>query len=395
MIGGRCRVTDLKSTNGTLVNGKQLGEDVWIDLDDVVEVGRTELRLVETAATEVTMEGDDGSDMSDATIACEECGTPVSWDDLAAGDARRVGDRNYCIKCSASFEIETFEEEESSEVEAIPVAERLEVGSNVAGVRIVSFVGEGTLGALYEAEQLSMGRLVALKVLNVADRTWAKKYLQAVYASGKLVHPNIALIFDAGEVDDTYYVVREYVEGESVGARLTSRGAFPLEKAFSVIIEVIHALEYAYERRMFHGALSPRKILLGKNDSVKLTGVGVLQTMPESGSPIRNSWHILPYTAPERLDDAGTVDFTADVYSLMAIFYHMLTGHAPFTGADRISIEKHIREKTPDPLSKHKPDLPETVQRIISRGLSKDPRARYQLPRELLYELEENLRKEL
>lgn len=399
VIGGRCQVTDLNSTNGTLVNGERVYADTWVSLEEEIEVGQTQIRLVEISEDEaVAASAAEPESGPSSEIRCEECGKPITQEELDSGKGRHVGDRYYCPGCCASFDSDADgagPNGTAAEGAAESASERFEPGKEIAGVRIISFVGEGRLGPLYEGEQISMGRLVALKVLNVTDEDWAKKYLKAVYASGKLVHPNIALIFDAGEIDGMYYMIREYVQGQSAAERLAGREPVPLAEVFPIITQVAYALEHACERRTFHGTLSPRKILLGRNEMVKVTGFGLPQTLASGQSIIRNSWHVLPYAAPERLRDESALDFASDVYSLVAVFYHLLTGQPPFSGSTREKVERRILKASPKPLSEFTPNLPEAAQKIVIRGLSKDPRARYQLPRELLYDLEENLRKQL
>ena len=400
VLGGHCQLADLNSTNGTMVNGERIYEETWITPQDRIDVGTTRLRLIEIEEEESSEDAVAFTPASDekSRVRCEECGVIIAAEDIAAGRVQRVGDRSYCAKCSALFSPdEDVPREEANLVaeEEATATERFEPGKIVAGARIVSFVGEGRLGPLYEAEQISMGRLVALKVLNVTDKDWARRYLDAVYASGKLVHPNILLIFDAGEVDGMYYVIREYVEGESVEERMAAHVPVSLAEAFNIVTRVAYALEYAFERRTFHGALSPRKIILGRNATVKVTCFGLPQTLPSGIGLSRLRWQGLPYTAPERLSGAGELDFASDCYSLVAVFYHLLSGYSPFRASSREELEDLVRGKTPKPLLSVNPNLPAAVERIVDRGLCKDPRARFQTPRELLFELEENVRRAL
>ena len=214
-----------------------------------------------------------------------------------------------------------------------------------------------------------------------------------MYVSGQLVHPNIVLIFDIGQEENLSYLVREYVEGRSVQERLANREPAPMAEAHGIISQVVYALEHAAERHVFHGALSPRKILLGPRDSVKVIGFGLPLAPPPGSSAATYNWHALPYTAPERVRGGEPPNFAGDVYSVVAVLYHLLSGHPPFSGSTRETIEQRILNAQPKPLNEFVPDIPAGAQKIIDRGLSKDPRARYQLPRELLFDLEENLKR--
>ena len=389
-VGDKCRVIDLNSTNGTKVNGERIADEVMIDVGDEIAIGISKLRLAEI---------EDGPESAVwqprvNEIRCEECGQRISKDDIAGGQIRYVGSRHYCAQCSASFMAPTV----SADGELEPVGEEfrgIEQGTEIASVRVISLIGEGRLGPLYKGEQTRMGRLVALKVLNVTDGEWARIYLKAVYSSGQLVHPGIVLIFDTGEADGRFYIVREYVEGQSLQHLLSNREPVPLARAAAIVTETAYALEHAFERHIFHGGLSPRKILLGPQNTVKVTGFGLPGSLPAGQPASRHTWHALPYTPPERLREGAAIDFAGDVYSLVAVFYHLLTGRPPFGGSTREKAERRILKRAPKPVNMYNPDLPPVVQKIVDRGLSKDPRARYQLPREFLYELEEHLRAEM
>ena len=403
-IGGRCQLTDLNSTNGTLVNGRRIEEETWLATDDEIEVGMTRMRFTEVAPAEAALaaskppkpkEAAPAEEADKGPVRCEECGNAIPLDDLASGNVRTVGGRHYCMNCAASFGVVTIAGAPSAEPLPASLLERFQPGKELAGVRVISMIGEGRVGPLFKGEQISMGRLVALKALNVQDADWAKKYLHAVYFSGQLVHSNIVLIFDTGEEEGIFYVVREYIDGQSAQERLATREPMPLPDAYNIVTQVAYALEHASERHIFHGGLSPRRILVTPRDSVKVTGFGLPQTPPAGRSASSYTWHGLPYMAPERLRGAEGLDFAGDVYSVVAIFYHLLTGRPPFTGSTRERIEHRILNRPAKPLNAFVPKIPAAAQKIVDRGLSKDPRARYQLPREFLYDLEENLRREM
>jgi len=399
VMGGRCQIADLNSTNGTMVNGRRITAETWLQVNDEIELGMTRMKLVEVAAgpAPAAKPIEETSDLKevDTTQRCEECGVAVSAADIQSNKGRIVGERIYCAKCCASFEEEGVTSTQTLAQESLAAAARFQSGKELAGIRVISLIGEGRLGPLYKGEQVSMGRLVALKVLAVSESDWAKKYLHAVYTSGQLVHANIVLIFDTGEEDGMFYVVREYMEGHSAHERLALREPMSLKDAYGIISQVAYALEHAFERHIFHGSLSPRKILIGPRGSVKVTGLGLPQSPPPGRSLASYTWHSLPYTPPERLNDPEKLDFASDVYSTVAVFYHLLTGRPPFSGSTRERTEHKSLHNPPKPLSEYVAGLPPVVQKIVDRGLSKDPRSRYQLPREFLFDIEEQLRREM
>jgi hypothetical protein len=401
VIGGKCQITDLNSTNGTIVRDARIDAETNLDLGDEVVIGTSRLRLIEEAsgkskAPEPKREepAPPEEEPREGPVRCEECGKAIPLQDLASGSVRTVGARHYCSSCAATFDQATVSAAPPRS-EPIPAAmlERFRPGQELAGVRVIGMIGEGRLGPLFKGEQINIGRVVALKILNVPDAEWIRRYLQAVYVSGQLVHSNIALIFDIGQEEDLAYVVREYVEGRSAQERLANREPLPLAEAHGIISQVVYALEHAAEHHIFHGSLSPRKILLGPRDGVKVFGFGLpLTPLPGKGAS-NYDWHALPYTAPERVRGGEPPNFSGDVYSVVAVLYHLISGRPPFGGSSRERIEQRILNAPPKPLNEFVADIPAGAQKIIDRGLSKDPRARYQLPRELLFDLEENLKR--
>jgi hypothetical protein len=404
VIGGRCQVSDLNSTNGTVVNGARIRTETWISLDDEIEIGMTRMRLIQMkqdddSSSTGTLKSDPPSDVKGLSPAgagrCEECGRAISAAEIQAKRVRKVGSRYYCLSCSASFDENAAPNVPPPEPLTGPAVDRGQPGKEIAGVRVIAKLGEGRLGPLFKGEQISMGRLVTVKMLNVAEPQWAQQYLHAVYTSGQLVHANIVLIFDTGEENGVFYIVREFVEGQSVQERMANRDPMPLADAYNVITQIGNALEHASERHITHGCLSPRKVILGPRDATKVTGFGLPRTPPPGRTAASYTWHSAAYTAPELLRGDETPNFASDVYSAVAIFYQLLTGRPPFHGSTREKLEHRILNNAPRPLRDLVPELPDAAQKIADRGLSKDPRSRYQSPKEFLFDLEENLRREL
>ena len=402
--GNRCQVSDLNSTNGTVVNGESIKAETWMTIEDEVEVGTILMRLIEISSAEAALadaEMDEASSaeavpVHDAGMRCEECGRAISEDEVAAGRVRHVGKRFYCASCTASFQEVTAESPSPPpEPEPKPMPEPLAPGKEIAGVRILAPIGQDLIARVYKGEQTSMGRTVALKVFHVRDDDWAQRYLDAVYASGKLVHQNIALIFDTGEEDSVYYCVREYVKGESIRDKLARHAPMSMAEIYTIITQTAYALEHGAGRHLFHGSLSAARILVGDRNVVKVVGFGVPRTPPRGVSEEEYLGPALCYTPPEHLSGAATPSFATDSYSLVAIFYHLVTGRPPFTGKNVNRLKESILRSTPRPLSEFIENVPEAAQNIVTRGLAKDPDSRYQKPRELLYDLEENLRREI
>ncbi len=401
VIGGQCQITDLNSTNGTIVREERIVAETDLAPGDEVVIGTNRLRLVELASEkprepkpkpEKRAAPEEETRRRPRALRGMRPGHPAPGPRLR----KRPNRRDAALLLELRRVVRPADRQRNAPPsQPLPAAmlERFRPGKELAGVRVVSLIGEGRLGPLFKGEQVTIGRLVALKVLNVPDAQWTQRYLQAVYVSGQLVHSNIVLIFDIGQEENLSYVVREYVEGLSLQERLADREPVPMAETHGIISQVVYALEHAAERHVFHGALSPRKILLGPRDSVKVSGFGLPLTPPPGSSASSYNWHALPYTAPERVRGDESPNFAGDVYSVVAVLYHLLSGRPPFGGSTREKMEQRILNALPKPLNEFVPDIPAGAQKIIDRGLSKDPRARYQLPRELLFDLEENLKR--
>jgi hypothetical protein len=390
-------LTDLNSTNGTFVNHKRVDETA-INLGDVIGLGRVEFQLIEAA------EDTDKPAEQAERPRCVECGGDVSEEELASGAARRVANRAYCANCVAKFSgrdrqpeptPETVREEEQ-EREQEKAAVALEPGAEFAGTRVLQKLSDGHLGPVYLAEQVATGRQVLLKMLAAGDQAWARRYLSAVYASGQLIHNNIVLIYDTGEVEGRFYVCQEFVDGETLSAILSKRERLPAAEALAIVSQIGHALRHAREYGVSHGAVAPCNVFVATNGVAKLANFGLSSFRAPNHPPVSQDLAILPYLPPELLnDEKPAVDFASDCYSVGAVFFHLIAGRPPFRGSTIEKLRDRIQQKPAPPVSSFVQGLPPAADQIVQRCLEKLPGARYQQPKEFLYDLEEVLRREL
>lgn len=400
IVNGDVVVTDLNSTNGTFVNGERIDE-VKLAPGDTVQFGRVAMVLKAEGEARPVPAGEDEEDTTtehDVAGHCAECGGPVLRKDIDRGLVRGVGDRVYCVGCTARFAPRPESEGEDEAPEPTPesvktVAEPIEPGAEFAGVRVLERLGTGRLGPVYLAEQAETGRHVTLKLIDVGSEKAARLYLDTIYASGQLVHSNVALLYDSGEVDGMFYIIREHVDGESLDSLLEREGALALRNALDVVVQVVEALRYARERQISHGGVAPPNVLLTKEGVVKLTNFGVDLLAREGLPDPREDMRLLPYLAPEvvrRVSNA--IDFATDCYSVGAVFFRMLAGEPPLNAPSAESLRDRVEHTPAPPIGDFVEGLPTEASHIIERCLDKMPSARYQRPRELLYDLQEVLR---
>lgn len=258
-------------------------------------------------------------------------------------------------------------------------------------------LGRGGMGAVYLATDKRLDRKVAIKVLSlsqgedseVSNEEVVKRFQREAKAIAKLNHPNIVNIFDIGEEDGCYYMVMEFLEGNSVGNILKYKKNISPSLAISITMQVCSALDYAHENGITHRDIKPDNIMLSKKGVAKLTDFGIAQLnqdqakLTQAGSMLGS----IMYTSPEQLHDASSVDSRADIYSLGVSLYEMLTGNLPFDGDNVTDIFMKILTKNPESLIGQVPDMPDALDTIISKSLTKDRDKRYQTANDMYNDL--------
>jgi serine/threonine-protein kinase len=261
----------------------------------------------------------------------------------------------------------------------------------ISGYRVLSELGKGSTGIVYRAVQLSMDRLVAVKVLypECARRPEiASRFVSEVRAVGRLNHPNIIQGFDAGEAAGTFYFSMEYLDGHKVSDIISRGGAMDTTRATRIILDIARALEHAHKHGIIHRDIKPQNIVLSKTGGAKLCDLGLAFM---AGSPDLGPGGAIgtpSYISPEQARGEREVDTRTDVYSLGASYYHMLTGVPPFVAASAAEVvRKHIVEM-PIPARSRNPLVPEEANRIVLKMLAKRKEDRYQSPFALRMDLE-------
>jgi serine/threonine protein kinase len=261
-------------------------------------------------------------------------------------------------------------------------------GTNLGGYRLVRRLGSGGMADVYLADQLSLGRSVAVKVLRadtLRHRGAVERFEQEARAAAALVHGNIVQIHEVARVDGIHFLVEEYVGGPSLKAWLESSGPLDPRQALSVLAQVGSALARAEEQGIVHRDIKPENLLVTPAGDVKVADFGLARVVGENleltqagttlGTPL--------YMSPEQ-GEGRPVDTRSDLYSLGATTYHLLTGRPPFMGPTGVSVVMaHIRD-TLVPVQTLRADVPADLCRIVETLLAKDPADRYASPRDLL-----------
>ena len=262
------------------------------------------------------------------------------------------------------------------------------VGKIVGGYKLEEVVGRGGMGTVYRAVQLSLQREVALKVLArkyARDENFRNLFINEARAAAQLVHPNIVQVYDAGIEGDVSFFSMEYISQGSVEEILQRDKQIPWEEAILMVLEAAHGLQYAEGKQIVHRDIKPDNLMLNADGRIKIADLG-LAKQGEGGADqgIIGTPHFIP---PEQAL-GKSVDTRADIYSLGATFFRMITGRTLFSGKTAKEIVlKHIKEPAPA-ASSVVSDIPGELDAVIAKMLAKDPEARYASASELVHALE-------
>jgi serine/threonine-protein kinase len=264
--------------------------------------------------------------------------------------------------------------------------EQFDVDRRIGGYELIEKIGSGTMGTVYRAMQLSLDRVVAIKVLSphlAHKKDFADRFLREARAVAKLNHPNVISGIDVGEVGGVRYFVMEYASGVTVGQLLERGGAMDETRVARIAMQIARALDHAHEKGLVHRDVKPDNILLTKDGVAKLCDLGLAKDRPEAGVSMGTPH----YVSPEQAKGDRDVDIRADLYSFGATLYHMLSGRTPFSGSAKVVMVKHLSEEPPA-LREVEPDVSETMAAIVHTLLRKDPKDRFDTPAHLIEALE-------
>ncbi len=283
-------------------------------------------------------------------------------------------------------------------------------GEKIGNYQVLSLLGKGGMGEVYLAKDLKLGREVALKILPrqfAQDRMRMRMFEREARAASALNHPNILTIFELGEFEGSHFIVSEYIEGQTVRARLQT-SPLPLREALDVAVQTASALAVAHQVGIVHRDIKPENVMVRRDGYVKVLDFGLAKltepavttqldleaiTQRVSSTVPGTVMGTVSYMSPEQARGEA-VDGRSDIFSLGVLLYEMATGKTPFTGATAIEMLAAILEREPAPLMGGKQQLPSELERIVTKALRKDRGQRYQRIQDLLLDLE-NLQQQI
>ena len=260
---------------------------------------------------------------------------------------------------------------------------------------ILSVLGRGAMGVVYQARDPKINRVVALKTISMGDQSpedaqeYRARFFREAEAAGRVSHPGIVTIFDIGEEPETHapYIVMEFVGGQSLDKLLARHDHTLLpETALQLVLELADALDCAHSQGIVHRDLKPANILMTEDGHAKIADFGVAKLNLANHTLAGRVLGTPAYMSPEQLN-GDAVDGRSDLFSLGVILYTVLTGYRPFQGNSALTVSYKVVNRDPIPATVLNTDLPPGLDYIIARAMAKDPAQRYQTGREMARDL--------
>ena len=275
---------------------------------------------------------------------------------------------------------------------------QLNPGKSLGPYEILDAIGAGGMGEVYKARDTRLNRLVAVKVLpeGVAlDAERKQRFEREAQTIAALNHPNICVVHDVGQDGGTHYLVMEYLEGDTLAARI-EKGPLPLDQALKCAIEVGDALDKAHGHDVVHRDVKPANIILTKSGAklldfglAKAGAASIISGASQAPTNLTMQGTIVGtphYMAPEQVE-GNEPDARSDIFALGVVLYEMLTGNKAFTGKSYASLMASILEHDPTPISTVQATMPRALDRVVRTALAKDPESRWQSMRDFVVQL--------
>jgi len=251
-------------------------------------------------------------------------------------------------------------------------------------------LGRGAMGVVYKGFDPTIGRNVAVKTLRLTEagtgltrEELIGRFQTEARAAGLLTHPNIVVIYDAGEEDGLFYITMEFVEGRSLQSLIDAQQTFPVSRVLKLMEQVCSALDFAHQHSVVHRDIKPANLMLTSDDIIKITDFGTAKILQFGTAQTAHVMGTPSYMSPEQVK-GKPVDGRSDIFSLGVILYELTTGEKPFPGQNITTVIYKIINEEPIPPRSLDSAIHPGLSAVITRALAKDPAARYQSCSELL-----------
>lgn len=255
------------------------------------------------------------------------------------------------------------------------------IGKRISGrYKILDMIGGGGMANVYLAHDMILDRNVAVKMLRLDltnDEEFIRRFRREAQSATSLDHPNIVNIYDVGEEEDLYYIVMEYVDGQTLKQYIQKNSPLRVEETIDIMLQLTSAISHAHHNNIIHRDIKPHNILVDQNGKVKITDFGIAVALSATSITETNSvLGSVHYLSPEQAR-GGMANKKSDIYSLGIVMFELLTGRLPFSGESAVSIAlKHLQSETPS-VRRWNPAIPQSVENIVLKATAKDPFHRY------------------
>jgi eukaryotic-like serine/threonine-protein kinase len=266
------------------------------------------------------------------------------------------------------------------------------IGKRLSGrYKVLEMIGGGGMANVYLAHDMILDRDVAVKMLRLDfanDEEFIRRFRREAQSATSLAHPNIVSIYDVGEENDLYFIVMEYVEGQTLKQYIQQNSPLKVEDTIEIMKQLTSAISHAHQNHIIHRDIKPQNILVDRYGTVKITDFGIAMALSATSITQTNSvLGSVHYLSPEQAR-GGMANKKSDIYSLGIVMFELLTGRLPFSGESAVSIAlKHLQSETPS-VRRWNPNIPQSVENIVLKATAKDSFHRYNS----VEEVEEDLR---
>jgi serine/threonine-protein kinase len=251
--------------------------------------------------------------------------------------------------------------------------------------RLLERIGSGGMAAVYRAQDLKLGRFVAIKMLHeslTSDENFLRNFQQEAHAAANLTHPNIVTVHDIGQDNHRHYIVMEFIDGQTLKQLIRQQNQqdtlLPISRTLDLSIQICNGLGYAHRANLVHCDMKPQNVLVTRDDRVKVADFGIARAISEASQQLGSSqvWGTPQYFSPEQAAGESPTP-ASDVYGIGVIMFEMLTGHLPFSADTPTALAlKHLQEVPPSIIESN-PTVPRQLDQIVQKLLAKEPAARY------------------
>lgn len=256
----------------------------------------------------------------------------------------------------------------------------IQPGTALGAYQVKQLIGQGAMGSVYLARHEALDRTAAIKVMHALgdDPVAAARFRREGQAIARLRHPNVLTVYDYGEFEGTPYMVIEYVAGGSLAERLKGRGPLEATEALTLLGGIAAGLDYAHEMGVVHRDVKPANVLMGSRDAPVIADFGVARLEQQANMTASGVTTGTPlYMAPEQIAEGSEIGVPADIYAFTTVAYEVLTGRLPYETDRVMKLLVAKLQDDPTPPTLRNPSLPRKLDRILLRGLARQPDMRW------------------